>query len=313
MIQTAAQVARPFIKWAGGKHRLLSQFEACFPKEFQRYYEPFVGSGAVFFHFWNQKRLPEQVFLFDNNEELINVYRTIRDRLEELLGLLAGYQTNHNAEFYTQIRNLDRQPVSLGEVERAARAIYLNRTCYNGLYRVNQRGQFNVPMGRYTNPQILNKEVLQTAHIALQNVCLEVKDFRQIVGLAQPGDFFYFDPPYHPVSPTANFTSYTAGSFRDQDQKDLADVFTRLTDKGCLCMLSNSYTSFILDLYRNYRIEIAYAKRAINSDANKRGTIKEVVVLNYEGRYIDELSRSSIRYPGSPAAEVGPLPAGKGK
>lgn len=241
-----------------------------------------MGSGAVFFHFWNQKRLPEQVFLFDNNEELINVYRTVRDHLEELLDLLAGYQTKHNAEFYYHIRNLDRQTLGLGDVERAARTIYLNRTCYNGLYRVNQRGLFNVPMGRYTNPQILNKEVLHTAHIALQNVCLEVKDFRQIVAMAQPGDFFYCDPPYHPVSPTANFTSYTAGSFREQDQKDLADVFTRLTDKGCLCMLSNSYTSFILDLYRDFRTEIVYAKRAINSDANRRGTIKEVVVLNYK-------------------------------
>lgn len=284
MSQTAAQVARPFIKWAGGKHRLLAQFDACFPKGFQRYCEPFVGSGAVFFHFWNQKRLPEQVFLFDNNEELINVYRAIRDRLEELLDLLAGFQANHNAEFYYQVRNLDRQPASLGEVEKAARTIYLNRTCYNGLYRVNQRGQFNVPMGRYTNPQILNKEALQTAHTALQNVCLEVKDFRQVVDLGQPGDFFYFDPPYHPVSPTSNFTSYTAGGFRDQDQKDLADVFTRLTDKGCFCMISNSYTPYILNLYREFRIETVFAQRNINSDANGRGVIREVVVLNYGGR-----------------------------
>jgi DNA adenine methylase len=279
----AVQDARPFIKWAGGKHRLLSQFEACFPNRFKRYCEPFVGSGAVFFHFWNHKRLPEPVFLFDNNEELVNVYRTIRDHLEELISLLADYQTNHNTEFYYKIRNQDRQIESFGQVERAARTIYLNRTCYNGLYRVNQKGQFNVPMGSYKNPQILNPKTLQAASTALQNVSLEVKDFREVEDLAQPGDFIYFDPPYYPISPTANFTSYTAASFRDQDQIDLADVFTRLTGKGCACMLSNSYTPYILDLYREFRIEIVLARRNINSDANGRGAIKEVVILNYGG------------------------------
>jgi DNA adenine methylase len=281
VIRTAAPDARPFLKWAGGKQQLLTQYEGRFPKDFRRYFEPFVGSGAVFFHLWNEKRLPNQVFLFDNNEELINVYRVIRDRLDELVDLLSGYKANHSQEFYYKIRNLDRQPGKLGSAESAARTIYLNRTCYNGLYRVNRKGQFNVPMGSYQNPGIVNEKVLQAASKALQNVCIEARDFRELPNLACPGDFFYFDPPYDPVSATANFTSYTAGNFGSQDQKDLAAVFKQLADKGCLCMLSNSCTAFISDLYRGFRVETVHAKRAINSDANRRGAVQEIVILNY--------------------------------
>ena len=284
MKQAAGRGARPFIKWAGGKRQLLSQFEAFFPKRFERYFEPFVGSGAVFFHLWNQKRLPGQVFLFDNNEELVHAYCMVRDRLEELVDLLSIHKRNHNQEYYNIIRNLDRQVVKLDEVERAARTIYLNRTCYNGLYRVNRKGKFNVPMGRYKNPEILNQKVLLSAREALQNTELEVKDFREAVNIARKGDFFYFDPPYHPMSSTAYFTSYTAANFHEQDQVDLASVFTQLSDKGCLCMLSNSFTPFMLELYCKFRIEIVYAKRAINSVANKRGATKEIVVLNYDNK-----------------------------
>jgi DNA adenine methylase len=273
--------AKPFLKWVGGKQQLLSQFETYFPPNFERYFEPFVGGGAVFFHLWNTDRLPKQIFLFDNNEELINVYRVVRDELDELVKLLATHKKNHNKDYYYQIRHLDRQNIELTNIERAARTIYLNRTCYNGLYRVNSKKQFNVPMGSYKNPKILYKDVLETASSALQNVSLTVKDFRDIITLAQTGDFFYFDPPYDPVSKTASFTGYTAGSFGDEDQQDLAEVFKKLTEQGCLCMLSNSYTPFILELYQDFRIEVVYARRAVNSDANGRGNIKEVVVLNY--------------------------------
>jgi len=187
----------------------------------------------------------------------------------------------HSKEYYYTIRGLDRQDIELSDVEKAARTIYLNKTCYNGLYRVNSKGQFNVPIGSYKNSKILHRDVLKTASLALQNVTIEAKDFREIVDIAQPRDFFYFDPPYDPVSRTASFTSYTAGNFGEQDQQDLATVFTQLTQKGCLAMLSNSYTPFILDLYREFRTEIVYAKRAVNSDANGRGAIKEIFVLNY--------------------------------
>ena len=273
--------AKPFLKWAGGKQQLLSQFETYFPTDFDRYFEPFVGGGAVFFHLWNSDRLPEQKFLFDNNEELINTYRVVRDELDALITLLATHQENHSKEYYYRIRNLDRQDIKLTDVKRAARTIYLNRTCYNGLYRVNSKKQFNVPIGSYKNPRILYKDVLEAANLALQDVSVEIRGFREVIPLAQTGDFFYFDPPYDPVSKTASFTGYTAGSFRNQDQRDLAEVFKELTDKGCLCMLSNSYTPFILELYRNFKVEVVNARRAVNSDANGRGNIREVVVLNY--------------------------------
>jgi DNA adenine methylase len=273
--------ARPFLKWAGGKQQLLAQFEEFFPKHFNRYFEPFVGGGAVLFHLWNTEVLPRDVFLFDSNEELINTYVIVRDKVEELIELLTVHQHNHCREYYYETRALDRQDVFLSDVERAARTIYLNRTCYNGLYRVNKKGQFNVPIGSYKKPKIVREATLRSASAALQNVCIEASDFGSAVERAEAGDFFYFDPPYDPVSKTASFTSYTAGDFTEEDQKRLANVFRRLAERRCLCMLSNSYTPFILDLYQDFRVETVGATRAINSDANGRGEIKEVVVLNY--------------------------------
>lgn len=276
-----AREAKPFLKWVGGKGQLLTQFEAYLPTRFNRYFEPFVGGGANYFHLWNTNRLPKEAFLFDNNEELINTYCVVRDQLDALIELLAIHKKNHNKEYFYHIRSLDRQDIYLTCVERAARTIYLNRTCYNGLYRVNSKNQFNAPMGSYKNPTILYPDVLVAASQALQNATVKAKDFREVIALAHAGDFFYFDPPYDPVSKTANFTGYTKGSFRDEDQYDLAQVFKNLTDRGCLCMLSNSYTPFICDLYRNFRIEVVYARRAVNSNGNGRGNISEVLVLNY--------------------------------
>ncbi len=277
----ASRSARPFLKWAGGKQKLLAQYDAYFPTKFNRYLEPFVGGGAVFFHLWSTGRLCKRILLFDRNEELANAYHAVRDRLEELIGLLAMHGKKHSKEYYYEIRELDRQNVNLGDVERAARTIYLNRTCYNGLYRVNSKGEFNVPMGSYEDPNILCDNVLRSANVALQEVRVEVEDFRGIVHGAQAGDFLYFDPPYDPVSKTASFTNYTAASFTDEDQRDLAHTFALLAEKGCLCMLSNSHTPFVLDLYRKFRIETVKASRAINSNPNGRGDTKEVVVLNY--------------------------------
>ncbi len=291
----ARKRARPFLKWAGGKQQLLAQFERYFPTNFNRYFEPFVGGGAVFFHLHSAGRLPRDVFVFDNNEELINTYGVVRDNVDQLIRLLATHKQKHGRDYYYSIRDLDRkirpgspngdrtenrETVTLSDVERAARTIYLNKTCYNGLYRVNGKGQFNVPMGSYKDPRILYEDVLWAASAALQGIAIEARDFRSVVELCQPGDFFYLDPPYHPLTKTASFRSYTADSFGDQDQRDLADVFRHLTEKGCLCMLSNSYTPFILDLYKGLRIEIVQAIRAINSDGAGRGSIPEVVVLN---------------------------------
>lgn len=273
--------AKPFLKWVGGKQKLLSQYNRYFPAKYSRYFEPFVGGGAVFFHLQVTVRLPKGAFLFDRNEELINTYKVVRDNVEELIDSLIIHKKRHSKEYYYQIRSLDRQNVELSDIERAARTIYLNKTCYNGLYRVNSRGEYNVPMGDYKDPKILYEDVLRSANMALQGVCVAVSDFRSIVDHAQKKDFFYFDPPYDPVSKTANFTSYTAGSFGDEDQRDLAQVFALLTEKGCLCMLSNSHTPFVLELYQKFRIEIVAASRAINSNPRGRGNIKEVVALNY--------------------------------
>lgn len=275
------RTAKPFLKWAGGKQQLLAQYDGFFPADFHRYFEPFIGGGAVFFHLWNKGRLTGSAFLFDNNEELINTYIVVRDKLDRLLKALAVHKEKHRQKYYYKIRNLDRQNTFLSNVERAARTLYLNKTCYNGLYRVNRKLQFNVPAGSYKNPKILDEDLLKAASDGLQGTCVEARDFRSVLDLAKAGDFFYFDPPYHPVSKTSNFTSYTAGNFHDQDQRDLADTFTRLAEKGCLCMLSNSHTPFVLKLYRRFRIEIIRANRAINSIASRRGSIKEVLVLNY--------------------------------
>jgi DNA adenine methylase len=218
--------ARPFLKWAGGKQQLLAQYEPYFPTDFRRYFEPFVGGGAVFFHLWSTERLPGAAHLLDNNEELVNTYIAVRDSLDELIYALAVHKGRHCKEYYYEVRNLDRQDIALSDVARAARTIYLNKTCYNGLYRVNRKGQFNVPMGSYKNPRILDEDLLAAASIALQGVRIETRGFRSVVELAQAGDFFYFDPPYDPVSKTASFTGYTAGSFHDADQSDRADLFT---------------------------------------------------------------------------------------
>jgi len=276
------QEVKPFLKWAGGKSQLIQQYVPLFPKTFNRYCESFIGGGAIFFYLWNSKRLPSACYLFDNNEELINVYQVVRDEVDILIRLLWLHKKSHRKDYYYKIRNLDRENIALSPVEKAARLIYLNKTCFNGLYRVNSKGYFNVPMGSYRNPQIFDEKQLQAVSFALQNVKLEIRDFRTMVDFAQEKDFFYFDPPYHPVSATSSFTRYSANDFTEKDQNDLANVFDALTNKGCYCMLSNSYTPFILNLYKNFTIKLIDATRRINSNSGKRGLIKEVVVLNYQ-------------------------------
>jgi len=275
--------AKPFVKWAGGKAQLLKQLDSYFPRAAQlgRYFEPFVGGGALYFHLWNTKRVPDQASLFDINDELINAYRVVRDQTDQLIALLGAHQARHSRDYYYQMRDLDPSSNALSAAERAARTIYLNRTCYNGLYRVNSQGQFNVPMGSYRSPPIVREAALRAASAALQGVHVEAKEFDSVLDLARPGDFFYFDPPYDPVSRTACFTGYSPGAFRDEDQRRLASVFGELSRKGCLCMLSNSHTPLIVKLYHGFRLEIVQASRPINSDTGGRGAINEVVVLNY--------------------------------
>ncbi|HEY9898584.1 MAG TPA: DNA adenine methylase [Pantanalinema sp.] len=264
--------AGPFLKWAGGKGRLLAQYESLFPKRFSRYFEPFVGAGAVFFHL-----APKKALLSDTNPDLVACYQVIRDELPALIELLRMYR--HDRDFYYHVRELDSSDLSA--VQRAARMIFLNKTCFNGLWRVNRRGQFNVPFGDYKNPKILDEDNLHAVSAALQNVAIQLRPFDGVVAEARRGDFIYMDPPYHPVSATSSFTSYGADDFKPDDQRRLADAFRALDAKGAKVMLSNSDTPFIRELYEGYRIEQVWCRRAINRDAAKRGAISEVVVLNY--------------------------------
>lgn len=267
-----------FVKWAGGKTQLLSQFEKFFPPQFNRYYEPFLGSGAVFFYLRNL--YPEkEFFLSDNNAELINCYEIVKNELEKLLDLLKKHRSKHNKEYYYTQRNMNTN--NLSKIESAARFIYLNKTCFNGLFRVNSKGKFNVPIGSYKNPSIFKEKDLIKAHKLLQDVTLKTMHFEDIINFALPDDFIYFDPPYYPLSPTSRFTSYTSTSFSEKDQQRLAEVYRQLDKKGCLLMLSNSYSNFILELYSDYRIEKVSAKRMINCNGNGRGAIAEAVILNY--------------------------------
>ena len=268
----------PFLKWAGGKSQLLKQFQALFPPRFNNYLEPFVGAGSVFFYLYNTERLKgKKTILIDSNEELINCFLVIKENVERLISILKGPKYVNKKEVYYRIRAEEPQD----RFERAARTIYLNKTCFNGLYRVNSKGKFNVPFGRYKNPLICDSKNLRAVSIALKNVKILCDDFEKCLEYAGKGDFIYFDPPYQPLSKTSNFTSYTKNAFSEEDQKRLCEVFKRLDKMGCKIMLSNSDTHFIRNLYKKYRIEVVYAKRAINCKPSGRGAIKELVILNY--------------------------------
>jgi len=236
------------------------------------YIEPFVGGGAVYFHL-----LPLVAILIDNNPELINFYIIVRDELHALLADLEKHK--NNKEYYYSIRALD--PDKMDAVSRASRFLYLNKTGYNGLWRVNKKGKHNVPFGRYKNPRIVDEENLLQVSRALQYTEIILGDFSKALDFASPGTFIYLDPPYHPLSETANFTSYTSNSFGADDQRRLAEVFKQLDERGCKVMLSNSDTPFIRELYKGYDIKVVYARRAINCYAEKRGPISELVIRNY--------------------------------
>ncbi len=268
--------AAPFLKWAGGKSRLLSQYQPYLPprEAIRRYYEPFIGSAALYFHLQ-----PPYAQLSDANWKLVETYEVVRDQLVELIAALQPHR-NEKAYYY-RIRRQDLR--KLTPVQRAARLIYMNKTCYNGLYRENRRGQFNVPFGRYKRPKICDVERLQAASCALQGVELCHGDFAGAVQAAGEGDFVYFDPPYVPLNVTSSFTSYSRLGFDEQDHRRLARVFHELTARGCRVMLSNSSAPLVYELYsdRGYHIETVQARRNINSKAHKRGPVTELLIMNY--------------------------------
>jgi DNA adenine methylase len=267
--------ATPFLKWAGGKGRLLPQFAPHFPTECATYYEPFCGGGAVFFD-----RAPQRAVLADINPELVNVYACVRDNVEDVIALLSDHAGRHNHDHYYAIR--DRQPGTMTPVERAARLIYLNHTCFNGLYRENANGGFNVPLGRYTKPAICDAPNLRAASFALRTATILHAPFWEVLTLPQSGDLVYLDPPYHPLNATSHFTSYSRHPFGTAEQMRLRDAFADLARRGVRAMLSNSDTPFTRDLYRDFRIITITAARNINSRADRRGKITEILVLNWE-------------------------------
>lgn len=269
---------RPFLKWAGGKTQLLDALMTRLPPTFHAYHEPFLGGGALFFALYRAGRLHD-AFLSDTNAELIDTYIAIRDQVEAVIALLEGYP--HDKAFYYQLRA--RDPWHLSLPERAARMIYLNKTGYNGLYRVNRRGQFNVPFGRYKSPRYLDPDNLRAVARALQHATLRCQPFEGVLEAARPGDFVYFDPPYAPLSRTAHFTAYQAHGFDAADQARLRDVCLALTDAGVQVMVSNSDVDLIRGLYDRppFHIHRVQARRNINSKATARGKVTELIITNY--------------------------------
>jgi DNA adenine methylase len=240
-----------------------------------KYFEPFVGGGAVFFDL-----LPEEGFLSDLNKELVITYNVIKNDLEKLIVSLKKHKTNK--DYFLEVRAQD--PNKLSDVAVASRFIFLNRTCFNGMYRVNSKGGFNVPFGKYTNPLICDEDNLRKVSKALYNIDIKHQDYKEVLKKAKKGDFVYFDPPYYPVSKTASFTSYTAETFLEKEQTELRDTLVELNKRGCFVMLSNSDTPFINKIYsgiKGVRINKVQAGRAINSNGSGRGKITEVLITNY--------------------------------
>ncbi|NNE19342.1 MAG: DNA adenine methylase [Myxococcales bacterium] len=277
-IEHAPREAAPFVKWVGGKGRLLSQLRPLLPSgvEQMRHVEPFVGGGALFF-----ARRPRRALLTDINPTLVSTYAAIRDDVDGVIAGLRKLAGRHSKQWYYEVRERYNQNHRLSKSKRAAMFIYLNKTCFNGLHRVNRKGEFNVPVGSYKNPRILNEDALRAASEALRGADLRCASFDMLLENAKPGDFIYFDPPYEPVSATASFTSYASGGFSQDDQTRLRDVYEALDRRRCKLMLSNSDVPFIRRLYDGFKVDTVAAPRAINCDATKRGRVSEVVVRNY--------------------------------
>ena len=274
---------QPFIKWVGGKRGLLSQIIPLLPKNFNNYFEPFVGGGALFFELYTRGLLKDkEVFLFDINAELINAYNIVTNYPNQLINELEIFKQNHSQEFFYEVRSWDRQNDFLqrSDIQRASRFIYLNKTCFNGLYRVNKNNQNNVPIGSYKNPNICDAEVILSASRALKNVNILNSSYKEVLKYASKNDLIYFDPPYYPLTQTASFTSYSEFEFLEKQQLELYDVFKSLSEKGCNVLHSNSDTEFIKDLYKDFEIKEIFANRFINSKGSDRGKISEVIIKN---------------------------------
>jgi DNA adenine methylase len=278
-ITAISDKAKPFIQWVGGKRDMIEQYKNFIPKSFGTYYEPFLGGGAMFFYL-----KPEKSILSDNNTELIKTYEGVRDNPEEVIKVLKELKSKHSKELYEKVRNIDREISifhKLSNAEIAARMIYLNQTCFNGLYRVNQKGQFNVPIGSSLNRLICDENTIRNASKVLQKVTIKESDFENTLSDVKKDDFVYLDPPYYPVSLYSDFTRYTKEKFYKEDQIRLKERIDRLNKLGCKVMLSNSDCSFIKDLYSGYNLHEVYSGRTLNCKKDKRGKVSELLITNY--------------------------------
>lgn len=272
---------RPFTKWTGGKRQLLGELRSYMPETYGRYFEPFVGGGALFFDL-----APEQAVINDFNEELINAYRQIKNNPAELINLLIKHKENNSKDYYLELRSADRDGriSRMTGVERAARILYMLRVDFNGLYRVNSKNQFNVPYGRYKNPKIVDVDLLYQISEYLNENDIEIlqTDFAEAVKDAQTDDFVYFDPPYIPLNETSSFTSYTHEGFSYEEQVRLRNTFKELTERGVYAMLSNSSSPLVEELYKDFNIYFVEAQRTNGAKSSSRGKISEIIVTNYD-------------------------------
>lgn len=275
--------ARPFVKWVGGKGRLVPQLLEYFPDEFNDYYEPFAGGGALFF-----ATAPKTAYISDLNAVLISAYKRIQNDVEGLISELQYLETQYKLlesveekkDLYLNKR-VEYNSLENSAPEKVALLIFLNKTCFNGMYRENSKGGFNVPFGKHMNPTICDEANLRSVSEVLKEVSITLSPYQEAVKNAKNGDFIYFDPPYHPLNPTSSFTSYQADGFSAKDQEELRDTFKELSERGCKVMLSNSDSELINDLYKDFNIHKIYAARSINANGAGRGKIKEVLVTNY--------------------------------
>jgi len=275
---------KPFVKWAGGKRQIIDKLKEYVPDEYDTYYEPFVGGGALLFEL-----APKKAVINDLNEELMNVYNCLcnEEKFKKMCNLLNHYEAEHSEEFYYEIRNKDKNKNAynrLSNYTKAARTIYLNKACFNGLYRVNSKNEFNVPFGKKTKINTYEGSNLITVsnYLTMNDIKIQSVDFEESLKTAKKGDFVYIDPPYD--SDTSTFNNYTEDGFGKEEQRRLAQVYKDLDKRGVYVMLSNHNTTLINELYKNYHIHIIEAKRNINANGKKRGKVEEVIITNYENK-----------------------------
>ncbi len=281
--QQIATTPKPFVKWAGGKRQLIPILNENLPKSFGTYYEPFIGGGALLFHILTERNA-QKCSISDLNSDLVLTYTTIRDKIDELVSSLKNHEKNYQDDSKTYYYSV-RESNPRSEIEKTSRLLFLNRTCFNGLYRVNSKGKFNVPLGRYTNPNIVNEDNLRSVSAILNTskVAIKCRDFESVLRDAKKGDLIYFDPPYQPVSDTANFTSYTNKSFTYEDLNRLAELCLKLDSKGCKVLLSNSDSKEVAKIFSDkpWKINKIQANRSINSNSKKRTGHFELLIKNY--------------------------------